>query len=167
MFHINGIKRAFCMFLINHVFIGTKPYACMMKRKLFRLIGCSIGNNTTIVGPIDCKGFFSIGENCWIGKNFIINGNGFVEIGNNCDIGPEVTFQTGGHVIGNQFRRAGEGVIFNQKVGNGTWIGGRSTICNNSKIGNSCVVAACSCVVHDVPNNSLVGGVPAKIIRNL
>ena len=52
-------------------------------------------------------------------------------------------------------------------IGNGTWIGGRSTICNNSTVGNGCVVAACACVVHDVPDNTLVGGVPAKVIRNL
>ena len=83
------------------------------------------------------------------------------------DLGPEVTFQTGGHAIGDRTRRAGEGEIYHQVIGNGTWIGGRSTICNNSSVGNGCVVAACACVVHDVPDNTLVGGVPAKVIRSL
>ena len=63
--------------------------------------------------------------------------------------------------------RAGEGEIYHQVIGNGTWIGGRSTICNNSSVGNGCVVAACACVVQDVPDNTLVGGVPAKVIRSL
>ena len=126
--HLKGIKRGVSLFLINHVFIGTKPLACKMKRKLLNGIGCSIGEGTTIVGPIECKGFISIGKNCWIGKNCKINGNGTVTIGDNCDLGPEVTFQTGGHVIGNADRRAGTGEVFHQAVGSGTWIGGRLSL---------------------------------------
>ena len=88
-------------------------------------------------------------------------------IGDNCDIAPEVTFQTGGHAIGNCQRRAGKGKIFNQSVGDGTWIGGRVTILNETEIGKSCVIAGCACVIGDVPDNSLVGGVPARLIRVL
>ena len=79
-----------------------------------------------------------------------INGNGNVTIGDNCDIAPEVTFQTGGHEIGDASRRAGKEIICSQRVGNGVWIGGRSTIVGNTTIGDSCVIAACACVVHDV-----------------
>ena len=134
MLHLNGIKRTLNLFLINHVFVGTKPLACNMKRKLLRGIGCPVGDGTTIVGPIECKGAIAIGKNCWIGKNCKVNGNGTVQIGDNCDLGPEVTFQTGGHAIGDRTRRAGEGEIYHQVIGNGTWIGGRSTICNNSSV---------------------------------
>ena len=68
MLHLNGIKRTLNLFLINHVFVGTKPLACNMKRKLLRGIGCPVGDGTTIVGPIECKGSIAIGKNCWIGK---------------------------------------------------------------------------------------------------
>lgn len=165
--HLQGIHRAWNMFLINHIFAGTKSFACKMKRRLLREIGCSVGENTTIVGPIECRGTISIGDNCWIGKNLKVNGNGMVVIGDNCDLGPEVTFQTGGHKIGDATRRAGQGEIYRQVIQSGTWIGGRSTICNNTVIGKGCVVAGCACVVHDVPDNTLVGGVPAKVIRRL
>lgn len=165
--HFDGILRIFNLFLINNVFRGTKPIACKMKRILLRRMGCTIGDGTTIVGPIELKGSIFIGRNCWIGKNCRINGNGKVIIGNNCDLGPEITFLTGGHMIGKKGRRAGQGETYQQVVGDGTWIGGRSTICNNSKIGERCVIAACACVVNDVPNNTMVGGVPAKIIRRL
>ena len=167
MLHLNGIKRTLNLFLTNHVFVETKPLACYTKRKLLRGIGCPVGDGTTIVGPIECKGIIAIGKNCWIGKNCRINGNGTVEIGDNCDLGPEVTFQTGGHAIGDRTRRAGQGEIYHQVIGNGTWLGGRSTICNNSTVGSGWVVAACACVVHDVPDNTLVGGVPARVIRSL
>ena len=120
-----------------------------------------------MVGPIYPHGNLTIGKNCWIGKNLMVNGIGTVVIGDNCDIAPEVTFQTGGHLIGNSERRAGEGVIFNQTVGAGTWIGGRATILNNTNIGKSCVIAGCACVTHDVADNLLVGGVPARVIKQL
>lgn len=156
LFHLRGIKRRITFFLVNHVLYGTGYFD--VKRKLLNGIGIRIGSGTKVVGPIECTGNLIIGENCWIGKNFKVNGNGTVTIGKNCDIAPEVTFQTGGHLIGDKDRRAGKGCIFNQTVGNGTWIGGRATILNHTNIGNGCVIAGCACVVRDVPDNSLWGG---------
>lgn len=163
--HVNGIKRRCAMFLVNKIFVGTSHFA--VKRKLLNAAGIITGENTKVVGPIECTGKLTIGSDCWIGKNFKVNGNRCVQIGNNCDIAPEVTFQTGGHLIGTSERRAGKGCKFSQSVGDGTWIGGRSTILNETKIGNSCVIASCACVTKNVPDNSLVGGVPAKLIREL
>ena len=101
------------------------------------------------------------------GKNLVINGNGMVTIGDNCDLGPEITFQTGGHEIGLSERRAGNGKCYSQYVGNGVWIGGRSTVLGNTRIGDGSVIAGCACVVKDIPENTLAGGVPAKMIRRL
>lgn len=162
---LSSIKRRLNLYLVNHVLVGTKHFE--KKRRLLNSIGYEIGEGSKIVGPIECYGKLIIGKNCWIGKNLTINGNGTVIIGDNCDIAPEVTFQTGGHLIGSPERRAGEGQIFKQTVGNGTWIGGRATICNDIDIGNSSVVAGCACVTKSVPDNVLVGGVPAKVIRSL
>lgn len=162
---IRAIKKRWVLYLVNKVYKGTAHFK--RKRKLLQSIGWKIGAGTKIVAPIEVCGTIVIGGNCWIGKNLRVNGNGTVTIGDNCDIAPEVTFQTGGHKIGSADRRAGEGCIFNQRVGDGSWIGGRSTILNNTTIGKSCVVAGCSCVVKDVEDNCLVGGVPAKVIRKL
>ena len=163
--HFYGLKKRWCLYLVNKVYVGAAHFE--KKRKLLNSIGMNIGANTKVVGPIECLGTLIVGENCWIGKNFKVNGNGCVTIGNNCDIGPEVTFNTGGHEIGCSTRRAGKGCLFSQTVGSGTWIGGRSTILNNANIGKSCVIASCACVVKDVSDNSLVGGVPARLIRSL
>ena len=165
--HLRGIRNKLVLFLVNKIFKGTSTRSFKIKRKLLNWRGYQIGEGTKVVGPIECYGNLTIGKNCWIGKNFKVNGNGTVIIGDNCDIAPEVTFQTGGHLIGTEERRAGEGIICSQSVGSGTWIGGRATIVNNTSIGKSCVVAGCACVTKDVPDNSLVGGVPAKIIRSL
>lgn len=155
------------MFLVNRVMAGTRPCYFEPKRKILNAIGHSVGEGTKIVGPIETYSKLTIGKYCWIGKNLKINGNGSVVIGDRCDIAPEVTFQTGGHEIGSRERRAGDGLICNQSVGNGVWIGGRSTIIGDVTISDGSVVAGCACVVKDVPPNVLVGGVPAKIIRSL
>lgn len=165
--HLKGFWRKIVFFLINHLFSGTSSICFEVKRKLLNSIGCTIGKGTKIVGPIECTGTLIVGANCWLGKNLKINGNGRVAIGDNCDIAPEVTFQTGGHIIGDSKRRAGKGIIASQTVGNGVWIGGRSTIVGNVHIGDSSVVAACACVVKNVETDTLVAGVPARVIRRL
>ena len=166
--HIKGIRRTINLWLVNHVFAGdSKSKYFEKKRTLLIAAGLKIGEGTKIVGPIYPHGQLIIGDNCWIGKNLIVNGNGTVTIEDNCDIGPEVTFQTGGHEIGNKERRAGKGEIFNQYVGKGTWIGGRATILNNTTIGQSCVIAGCACVTKNVADDSVVGGVPARVIKSL
>lgn len=167
LLHLRGILHRVFLFLVNKVLAGTTPGYFEIKRKMLNFVGFKIGERTRIVGPIECTGQLTIGSDCWIGKNLKVNGNGVVNIGDRCDIAPEVTFQTGGHEIGNCQRRAGEGRKFTQNVGNGVWIGGRVTIIGNTTIGDSSVIAGCACVVHDVESNVLVGGVPAKVIRRL
>lgn len=155
------------MFLVNRIFAGTRNQFWEIKRKLLNSIGHSIGEGTKIVAPLECYGILKIGTECWIGKNLKLNGNGTVVIGDRCDIAPEVTFQTGGHEIGSAERRAGAGQTYSQTIGDGVWIGGRATIIGKTTIGAGAVIAGCACVVNDVPENVVVGGVPAKTIRRL
>ena len=167
LLHLHGIHVRFNWFLVNRVYAGTESKHFEKKRRLLNAIGHDIGEGTRIVGPIQCYEKLTIGKNCWIGKNLILNGNGNVVIGDNCDIAPEVTFLTGGHEIGFHERRAGEGISYSIVVGNGVWIGARSTILGNTKIEDGAVIAACACVNKDVNADTLVGGVPAKMIRKL
>jgi len=162
---LRTLKRIGVMYCVNHMLAGTHSFA--LKRRLLRSVGYEIGEGTKIVGPLFCTGELRIGKNCWIGRNLTINGNGTVEIGDNCDLAPEVMFLTGGHEIGGSERRAGKGEHYRIRVGNGTWIGGRTTVMRDVFIGSGCVLTACACVTKDIPDNTLAGGVPAKIIRGL
>ena len=163
--HIQGIQRRICLFFVNRIFCGTSFWK--IKRRLLNSTGFQIGENTKIVGPIDCPATLIVGKNCWIGKNFIGNGNGTIHIGDNCDIAPEVSFLTGGHQVGDHSRRAGTGETYTITVGNGVWIGSRCTLMKNISIGDGAVIAACSCVHRDVEPDCLVAGVPAKVVRKL
>lgn len=165
--HVQGISYKFNIFLVNKVYVGTNPKYFEKKRKLLNKIGFNIGENTKIVGPIYCDSKLTIGKNCWIGKNLIINGNGSVLIGNNCDIAPEVSFQTGGHQIGSKHRRAGKGKSYSIIIRDGCWIGARSTILGGVTIDNGVVVASCACITKSIGESVLVGGVPGKVIKKL
>ena len=162
---ITGIKTRWRWFLINRVYSGTTHFE--QKRKLLIKLGHNVGKGTKIVGPIYSTGCLDIGEDCWIGKNLTFNGNGTVRIGYNCDIAPEVTFQTGSHKIGTHEHRAGEGYNADITIGNGCWLGVRSTVVAGVSVGDGSVVAACACVTKSVSEDMLVGGIPAKVIKEL
>ena len=51
-------------------------------------------------------------------------------------------------------------------IGNDVWLGDRVTLMPGVHIGNGCIVAAGSVVTKDVPDYSIVGGVPARVIRS-
>lgn len=164
---IRFIHRKLNLFLVNTILVGPRPWTFKYKRALLRNIGYQIGEGTKIVGPIINTGKLIIGRNCWIGSNLVVHGNGIVRIADNCDLAPDITFLTGGHSIGEPERRAGDGETYEISVGSGVWIGARSTIARSICIGDSSVLATCSCVTKSVPCNVLVGGVPARLIKEL
>lgn len=153
--------------LINSILKGPRMFT--IKRILLNSIGIKVGKNTKVVGPlcIGTEANLVIGDECWIGRDFKVDGNGQVIIGDKCDLAPEVIIATGSHEIGNKNRRAGQGTSYTTKIGNSTWIGIRSTIIQGSSIGDRCVVGACSLVNKDIDMDLLVGGVPAKTLKNL
>lgn len=162
---VHTIKSVLVMFLVNHVFVGTRCFE--RKRKLLNSIGYVIGEGTKIVGPIFCTGKLTVGKDCWIGKDLTIHGNGTVLIGDHCDIAPEVMFLTGGHAVGTSQRRGGAGQSYRIHVEDGCWIGARATLGKDIRIEKGSVVGACACVMQDVPQDTMVGGVPAREIRSL
>ena len=159
------LKRVWSVFIVNHIYAGTKAWG--RKRSLLRAAGWEIGEGTRIVGPVKCSGTVKIGNDCWIGRDFTVYGNGTVIIGDRCDIAPEVVFYTGGHIIGAADRRAGKGESYTIQIGDGCWLGGRTTFTHSLTVGSGSVVAACACVTKYMQENKLIGGVPAKEIRSL
>ena len=159
--------RAVVLFFINH-FLGGTHFFCI-KNKLLNLVGIKCGKNTKVVGPLivgKCSNI-AFGSNCWVGTRFTIHGDGSFVCGDNCDFAPEVMIVTGSHEIGNANRRAGEGKNLTVTIGNGCWVGARSTFIGDTRVQDAVVVAAGSCVIKDCEKNYLVGGVPAKKIREL
>ena len=129
----------------------------------------SVGEKVWIAKIFNCDN----GKNIHIGNNFTGNYNltildiREVYIGDNVMIGPNTLITTVGHPLTPMGRRKHIGIAKPVKIGDDVWIGGNVTILPGITIGNNVVVAAGAVVTKDVPDNTLVGGVPAKAIRKL
>ncbi len=164
----------FRLLLVRLIFAIFPPYTAFRLRVLFlRLIGFSIGKESvifdtpTIVGESDIYSKLIIGKQCRIGPGGYFDLAGAIVIHDRTVIAPQVTIITGTHEIGDSAARTGPDISGDVEVGEGVWIGARCTILSGVHIGNGAVIAAGAVVTRNVPDNTVVGGVPAKVIREL
>lgn len=135
------------------------------------------GEGTFIMPPFRC----TYGKHIRVGSNVTINMNctfldsNLITIGDRTLIAPDVKIYCGEHSIdaSKRFGTRDDGTKYlisttrPVSIGSDCWIGGNVTILPGVTIGNNVIVAAGAVVVHDVPDNTLVGGVPARKIRDL
>lgn len=114
------------------------------------------------------------GYNLTFGDNFQANyGCVFLDcatitIGDNCLLAPSVHIYAATHTIDPKHRKDDDEyyeLAYPVKIGDNVWIGGEAIIGPGVTIGDNCVIGAGAVVMKDVPANSVVGGNPAKIIR--
>lgn len=144
--------------------------AWRLRTAAYRLAGVKLAKDVVVNGDVVIFGpRVSIGRNTWLGLGscLISTSEAGIEIGSNCDVGPYLLATVGSHRIGPPDRRAGAGLSQSVHVGDGCWIGARVTILPGVRIGHGCVVAAGAVVTEDQPPNSLVAGIPARVIRDL
>jgi maltose O-acetyltransferase len=126
--------------------------------------GVSVGDNVHIEYPARIR----LGNNVWIGRNCHISGAGGIQIGNDVLLAHSTMIETAGHaIVEGQLYRETAIVYSPVQIGNNTWCGTRTTILYGTTIGQNVVVAAGAVVTSNVPDNCIVGGVPAKLIRTL
>lgn len=115
------------------------------------------------------ESFITIGQGTMIGNRFtaISEGPG-IEIGENTLIGTDVSvYDTDFHALPVDERLTGIPKKAKVVIGSSVWIGDRVLILKGSEIGEGSVVAAGAVVCGKFPAHSLIGGVPAKMIRML
>jgi len=122
-----------------------------------------------IESPFHCD----YGVHLKVGRNFYANHGctildcAPITIGDNCLLAPHVCITSATHPLSAKRRAAGEEYTRPITIGNNVWIGASATICPGVTIGNNVVVGAGAVVVKDAPDNVVVGGVPAKIIKQI
>jgi acetyltransferase-like isoleucine patch superfamily enzyme len=131
------------------------------------LYGCEIGDYTKIGAFVEIQKNARVGRNCKISSHtFVCEG---VTVQDGVFVGHGVTF------INDLYPRAttGEGKLQTEKdwkveptlVKKGASIGSGATILSNVEIGENAIVGAGSVVTHDVPDNAIVAGNPARLLR--
>jgi maltose O-acetyltransferase len=107
-----------------------------------------------------------IGNHTHIGERAHIRGGGEVRIGEWGQIANNVIIASGNHIMDGGLY-CGNVEFADVSIGDNVWIASNAIILGGTKIGNNSVIAAGAVVTRDVPDNVVVAGVPAKIIKHL
>lgn len=143
-----------------------------VRTRIYQAFGWKIGTSSIIMGTMDIAGNSAIRENLQIGNECVVTTpiyldlNAKITVGNCVAIGHHVSLITSNHDTSNPLRRCGKLEFSSIRIEDGCWIGAGATILAGVTVSNGSVVAAGALVTRDVPPNVIVGGVPAKVIRN-
>lgn len=138
-----------------------------VRQILSRLFGRQVDETLRVFPPF----YTDFGKNITIGKNVFINAcchfqdQGGITLGDGCLIGHNVVFATLNH----GFAPADRASLYPAPIvlGKNVWVGSNSTLLQGIRIGDNAVIGAGSVVTKDVPANTIVGGVPARILRQI
>lgn len=153
------------------VTIGDRAYIDALSSDGVRLLtGSKVGDGTVIrcSGNLEKIGKgFRLGRNSALADDCFVGATGGVWIGDNTICGQGVRFHASNHKFDNL-----DEPIKNQGVeckgiyvGNNCWIGAGAVLLDGVTVGDGCVIGANAVVTKDISENSVVAGVPAKIIR--
>ncbi len=113
--------------------------------------------------------FIRIGRDCLIGELNVLRGQGGITIGNRVYTAPLVQLLAVNHVYSDPTRPiieqgiTAQGIVVEDDV----WIGAGAIIADGVTVGGGSVVAAGAVVTTDVPPHTLVGGVPARVLKEI
>lgn len=149
-------------------FVGSR-----LRVRILRLAGFRIGHGTvlwgnpTFLGSGDLYSRLQIGRECWVNVGCLFDLNAPITLGDRVALGQQVMILTNTHRISGPTRRAGELAALPVQIEAGAWLSTRCTILPGVTVGVGAVVAAGAVVTRSVPPNVMVGGVPARPIRDL
>jgi acetyltransferase-like isoleucine patch superfamily enzyme len=131
------------------------------------LIGKPVDKTFVMFPPFytDCGKNISVGKNVFINSGCRFQDQGGITIGDGALIGHNVVLATLNHDIDPRKRSTMHPAPI--VIGKNVWIGANATVVPGVIIGDGAVIAAGAVVTKDVPANVIVGGVPAKIIKQI
>ena len=137
-------------------------------RALFsRLIGQPVDESFALFPPFhtDCGKNIHVGKNVFINMGCKFQDQGGIFIGDGALIGHNVVLATLNHAMSPEDRSTMVPAPIH--IGKKVWIGSNATVLPGVTIGDGAIVAAGAVVTRDVPENTMVGGVPARMMRTI
>lgn len=166
-----NILRHIVLMIANH--LPRYHHVDYLRVALYRFAGLQIGPGTRIAGPLivdlsvrsNTLRHIEIGRNSYINFNCRISAaDSQVTIGDDCLVGPNVSFETSEHSIEPRHHRK-ERYTRPIVVGNNVWIGANALVLPGVTIADDVIIAAGAVVTRDVREGTVVGGVPARPLR--
>ncbi|OBZ08241.1 MULTISPECIES: maltose acetyltransferase domain-containing protein [Bacillales] len=154
---------------LTRLFNQTLETEDNQRTELLKELFGSTGKNLYVEPTFRCD----YGYNIHVGENFYANFDCVlldvceIHIGDNGFLAPGVHIYTATHPLNAKERISGAEYGKPVTIGHNVWIGGRAVINPGVKIGNNVVVASGAVVTKDVPDNVVVGGNPAKILKGI
>lgn len=147
-------------------------YGIQARVRLLRLAGLKLAPQIVINGPMriiprGAGKLIRMGKRSYLGTDASFGGRGGVTIGEFVQIGPRASFQTASHTIDFETGKARPTITAPIVIEDHVWIGAGVTILQGVTIGRGSVVAAGALVTKDVTPMKVVGGVPAREIRDV
>ena len=159
---IEELHRAdLALYHLNHM----EPTRENMAKGLDELFDGHDHSGLAIMTPtqIDFPKQLTIGQRVFINHSFTAMSIGGITLEDNVQIGPRVTIVTDNHDFNNRYILKCKGV----RICKNAWIGANATIMPGVTVGENAVIAGGAVVTKDVPANTVVGGNPAHIIKEL
>lgn len=139
----------------------------VVRMLMSRLIGKPVDESFCLFPPFysDCGKNIAIGKRVFINSGCRFQDQGGITIGDNVLIGHNVVLATLNHGLAPDRR----GHLYPAPIiiGKNVWIGANAMVLPGVTIGENAVIAAGAVVNKDVPENTIVGGVPARVIRSI
>jgi acetyltransferase-like isoleucine patch superfamily enzyme len=108
-----------------------------------------------------------IGNSNYFNRNVMVDACGYVEIGDENMFGPDIYITDSNHTYGDglspQTERMHTGIV---RIGSRCWIGAKAVILKDVELGDYCTVGAGAVVTKSFPSGSVIGGVPATLLRS-
>lgn len=156
-----GMKDVKLVFAINHTMPYTEEYNNLVKE----LFGDNLGDGAMVMPPLKgvCFDRVHIGKNVMIMPDCLMMSRGGISIEDDAMIAANVQLISNNHDLHDRQLLICKPV----HIGNKAWIGAGATILPGVTVGENAVVAAGAVVTKDVAPNTIVGGNPAKFIKNI
>jgi len=147
----------------------SDPEDVRLRNQIFKELLGDIGKEFWIEPPFYCDYGYNIkaGRQVYFNFDCVILDVSQVVIGDRCLFGPKVQIYTATHPINWKVRGSLLEYGSPITIGSDVWVGGGAILCPGISIGDRSIIAAGAVVTKNVPADVLVGGNPAKIIKQL